>query len=164
MAGLPGVDSIADYGGVFINDGNVEDPQTDESAAFRNLYAANVAALTHTAARAIRSFLGHATTPSDPGSGFVHDAVWDSSNDVKPTVANAGTGIYDLTWPTTITDELLVDHSVNFRRAHAAVESSDGTFRAAHAKVTGPNTVRVYTYSGTTLNDLVGQVITVWAY
>lgn len=163
-AGLPGIDSLATYGGQLANYAPVEDPTTDEDAAWRNLYASNVAGATHTLPRALRSFVGHGTAPTDPPSGFVHDAVWGSANGVKPPVVRFGAGIVDLTWPSTVVDELGQTHSLNFRRALAQVESSDGTFRAAHAKVTGPNTVRVYLYSGTTLNDLVGQLVTVWVW
>lgn len=161
VQGLPEVDGIATYGGALANYQPPEDPTTDEDAAWRNLYVMNVAGMTHTLVRAMRSFLGNATTPGDPSTGFVHDSVWGSDNGVKPTVVNSGTGIYDLTWPTTVTDELGGVHTINFQRAWGAVESSAGTFEAANAKVTGPNTVRVYTYSGTTLNNLVGEVITV---
>lgn len=164
MAGLPGIDSLATYGGEKADYAPIEDPTTDESAEHRNIVFANVAAMTQTSCRAMRSFTGHATTPADPVSGFVHAAVWGSDNGVKPTVAHSATGIYDITWPTDVTDELGETHSVNLRRAVAQVEQSDGTFRDAHPKVTSANVVRVYTYSGTTLDDLVDEVITVWVY
>jgi hypothetical protein len=159
---LPDTDALSTYGGALQNYSAVVDPTTDEDADSRNTYAGNVAMMTHTIVRAIRSFTGDSASPGDPGSGLIHDAVWGNDPGDKSSVANAGTGIYDLTWPATVLDELGNSHSIDFRRAWAQVEQSDGTFRAAHAKVTGPNTVRVYTYSGTTLNDLSTQVITVF--
>ena len=162
-AGLPDVDTLATYGGALANAFQLVDPTTDEDAAWRNLYAMNVAAMTQTAVRAVRAFTGHATTPGDPASN-VHAAVWGNDNSLKPAVAHSGTGIYDITWATTMADGLGQTHSVNFRWARASVMQSDGTFRAAHAKVLSPNIIRVYTYSGTTLNDLVGELIVAWGY
>lgn len=161
---LPDIDALSTYGGALANYSPVVDPTTDEDASARNKYAANVAMMTHTAPRALASFLGHATTPADPASGFVHDAMWGNALGVKPTVVKAGTGIYDMTWPASVNDELGVAHALNLRRALAQVESSDGTFRDAQAKVTSANSVRVYTFAVTTLNDLAGQVVTVWVW
>lgn len=173
---LPNIDSLDTYGGAFRDYSAPVDPTTDELAKYRNWYAMNVAAMTHTAPRAMRTFVTvNGADPTDPVSGFVHDAVWGSSNTVKPTVVRAGEGIWDLTWPTTVDTELAAEDedvgggadatiALNFRRAFAQVESSDGTFKAAHAKVTGANTVRVYTYLVTTLDDIPGLNVTVWVW
>lgn len=170
---LPDKDSFNAYGGPLSNYSPVVDPTTDEDARSRNRYAANVAMMTHTAVRAMRSFVGvDDGDPDDPG-GFVHDAVWGSAPSVKPSVVRVEEGVWDLTWPATVDSALSSAtvaqgggsaHTVNFQRALAQVESEDGSFKLACAKVTGANTVRVYGYSGTALDDLAGLTITVWVW
>lgn len=171
MAFPNSADSLSTYGGALSNYSDPIDPTTDEDAAWRNKYAANVAAMTHTVTRAARSFLGTtggATAIADPSSGFIHDAVWGDAPSVKPSATYVATGTYDVIWPTTITDELGTTHTLSIRRAWAEVESSDGTLRLASAKVTGAQKVRVYTYAPAvagatpTLGQLVGEVISVF--
>lgn len=171
---LPEKRSMSYFGGAIRDYSNVVDPTTDESAKFRNRYVADTAAMTRTAARAMCSFQGvNGADPADPDSGFIHDAVWGNDPSVKPVWTRASEGVVDIEWPETVNDELSLlpedqgggeEHEVNFLRAMAQVESADGTFKAAHAKVTGPNTVRVYCYDGTTLDDLDGLVINVWVW
>jgi hypothetical protein len=161
---LPAVDSLATYGGALENYSPVVDPTTDEDATSRNKYAANVAMATHTLVRAIRSFVGvNGANPTDPVSGFVHDAVWGSTPDVKPTVARTGEGVWTVTWPEEVDDELDEEHTVSLQRAWAEVEC-DGTLYHATAKVTAANvvTVRGWLANGTA-DDLTGLTITVWA-
>jgi hypothetical protein len=171
---LPDKDSLATYGGPMSNYGaaGVVDPTTDEDAGWRNKYAANVAAMTHTIARAACSFLGTtggATAIADPSTGFVHDAVWGDGSTVKPSATRISTGIADVIWPSTVTDELDDSHAVSLRRAWADVEPSNTLFKSANAVVTSANTVRVYTYASPatglapSLADLVGETITVFA-
>lgn len=166
---LPSVDTLSTYGGALEDYSEVVDPTTDESAAWRNKYAANVAMMTHTAPRAIRSFLGTtggATAIADPSSGFVHDAVWGDTASVKPSVTHVSTGTYDAIWASSVDDELAVAHTVSFQRAWANVESSDGVLRVASAKVTAAQKVRIYTYQSAAglvaLSDLPNEVITVF--
>ena len=167
---LPDRDTLATYGGPMSNYSDPIDPTTDEDAAFRNKYAANVAMMSHTIGRAARSFLGTtggATAIADPSTGFVHDALWGDGASVKPSVTHVQTGIYDATWPSSVNDELGAAHTLTLRRAKAAVESSDGTLRIAEAKITGSQKVRIYTYealaNGTVFaSNLVNEVITVF--
>lgn len=167
---LPDRDSISTYGGALANYGAMVDPTTDEDAAWRNKYAANVAMMTHTITRSARTFLGTsggATSVADPSTGFVHDAVWGDSSSVKPSVTHVQTGIYDIVYPSTVSDELAVDHSVAVRRAWGNVEQSDSTLRVAQAAVSSSQKVRVYTYKANAsgqllLDDLVGEIITVF--
>ncbi len=82
---------------------------------------------------------------------------------MKPVGTYVAAGTFDLVYPTGIADALGVTHTLNFKRVYATIESSDGTFRAAGAKVTAGNKVRVYTYNSTpVLADHAGQVVTVW--
>jgi hypothetical protein len=165
---LPAVDSIDLFGGALENYSDPVDPTTDEDAAWRNKYVCNVAMMTHTITRGARSFLGTtggATGIADPSSGFVQDNVWGDAASVKMVGSYVQTGVYFLTAPTAVSDELGVQHNVNMRRAWAAVESSDGTFRHAEAKVSSARTITVYTFEaladGTIKpSQLVGQVIT----
>lgn len=162
---LPDRDAIDTYGGSKQNYSAIVDLSREEDAAHRNKYAANVAMMTHTVTRAVRSFLGTtagATSIADPSTGFVHDAVWGDSATVKPAATYIATGTIDVIWPATVNDELGVSHSVQLGRASANVESSDGTFRIATAKVTGSQKVRVYTYQNGALANLAGEVITVF--
>lgn len=160
---LPDVDDLAALGGTFQNYASVEDPNTDCDAAFFNKNNANNAAMTQTLPRAICTFVGNATTPTDPPSGFVHAAVWGASAPVKPTPARTGAGVYTLTFPTTVTDELGDSHTVNFRRAHGFAEGS--TAYHVQVEVTSANvlTVRVFDAGGTP-NDAAGVNLTVIGY
>jgi len=166
--GLPDVDNFGDYGGAISNYVvGMIDPTTDEDAAQRNLYVANIAAMTHTVWRATRSFLGPTagqTLVADPTKGFSHDAVWGSTADVRPIGTYVAAGTVDVGWPTTVTDALGVAHTVSLQAAEAAVEPSGGAFCHAKAIVVAPNRVRVYTYDSSlsTAANLVGQVVTVW--
>jgi hypothetical protein len=164
---LPDNDTFGDYGGPMSNWGvDVIDPTTDEDAAHRNKYAANVAMMTRTITRAARSYLGMtfgATTLADPTSGFVHDSLWGSAASDKPVGTFIATGITDLIWPTTVTDELGETHTLSLKRAWAEVEPpASGAFLSAKAKVTAANKVRVWTYTGMTLETLAGETITVF--
>jgi len=169
-SGLPDRDSLDAYGGALSNYTDPVDPTTDEDAAWRNLYAMNVAMMTHTITRGARSFLGTtggATGIADPSSGFVHDNVWGDSASVKAVASYVQTGVYFVTTPTAVSDELGVQHSVNIRRAWGNVESSDGTLRLAEPKVSGARSMTVYTYEADAEgrlkpSQLVGQVITVF--
>lgn len=166
---LPDKDSIDTYGGAMANYADVVDPTTDEDAAYRNKYAANVAMMTHTIPRGAFSFLGTtggATAIADPTSGFVHDAVYGDAAGLKPVGSYVQTGVYTWTLPTQVSDELGGTHVPNVRRAWAEVESSDGTFRDAKAKQIGARQITVYTYesfSGSVLpSQLPNQVVTVF--
>ena len=165
---LPAVDSLNTYGGALSNYSDPVDPTTDEDAAWRNKYAANVAMMTHTITRGARSFLGTtggATGIDDPSTGFVHDAVWGDGSGVKLVASYVQTGVYELTAPTAVNDELGTSHTLSIRRAWANVDSSDGTLRIANAKPSAAQRITVYTYQaladGTVKpSQLVGQVIT----
>ncbi len=170
---LPDIASFDDFGGPLNNYSDIIDPTTDESAVYRNRYASDVAAMGHTGLRAFFSFGGHATTPTDP-TGFVHDAMWGTDPSVKPVVTRSNTGLFVGTFPTEVTTELSTatvaqgggdDVTLNFRRAYAQIECTDGTLRHAVAEVTTANTVTVRTFNAAgTANDVVGFTVTVFVY
>lgn len=171
---LPDVDSLATYGGPLADYSPVVDPTTDESAVFRNKYAANVAMMTHTAVRAMRSFVGQAgVDPIDPVVGFVHDAVWGAGPSLKPSVVWQSSGIWLVTWPSTVQSELSpalpsqgggITHAVNLRRAKAEVELDGATKYEATARIIAANVVEVRGWLAGALDDLDGKLVTVWAW
>lgn len=158
---LPAIDTLDTYGGAFQDAAPVEDPTTDESAVYRNKYAANVAAMTQTACRAWCAFVGHASDPADPSS-HVHGAVWGNAASVKPAVSREAEGVYEITFPEEITDDLGEEHVVNLRRAWWNVEGE--TPYVCTATVTAPNviTFRVFDASGSA-DDGADTVFTVFA-
>lgn len=170
MAVLPDKMSLAEVGGPLSNYSDVVDPTTDEDAAWRNKYVANVAMMSHTITRAAVSFLGTtggATAIASPDTGFVHDSLWGDAAGVKPVGSYVQTGVYVFGWATQVSDELGVNHDLNIRRAWAAVESSDGTYRRAEAKRLNTRQITVYTYQVTAGGlmagaNLVGEVITIF--
>lgn len=158
---LPAIDDIDTLGGVLQNEDPIEDPLTQISAELDNINRANTAMMTHTLVRAMRAFIGGAV-PTDPLTLLVHDAVWGSTAPVKPTVTQSATGVHDVTWPTTVDDELGESHTVNFRNAFASVDGTVPIFTTA--TVTSANVVQVRTFSQAgALVDPAG-VITVHAY
>lgn len=171
---LPDISSLASYGGAMSNYSAVVDPTTDEDAKYRNRYACDVAMMGHTAARAICRFTAaNGSNPSDP-TGFVHDALWGSLVAVKPTVARTNEGIWTVTWPSTVDDELTdedasigggVTHSVSIRTAIAQGTAVAGVLKHAVAEVTSSTvvTVRGFLADGTA-DDIAGSIITVIAY
>lgn len=160
MAGLPEIDDLDTVGGEKEDYEPVEDPVTDLAAAHWNLVAMNATMVTQTATRAIRRFVGHATTPAEPSSN-PQFAVWGNGVSVLPTVAKGGTGIYDITWPTSVTDPLGVSHTVNFVDGTWNVNGS--TAYTCTLTVTSPNVVRlrVFDMAGVA-NDGAGATFAVF--
>ena len=158
---LPDTDTIDTYGGELINYHQIVDPTTDRDADAMNQALASVAGMTHTAIRAWRTFVGHATTPTDPASNS-HDSVWGNSAGVKPTCAHSATGVYTVTWTATQDDELGETHTLNLRRGWAQVEGA--TAYVCQVDFTAANVarVRVFDMAGAA-NDAVGANITVYA-
>lgn len=168
---LPAISSLANFGGPKANYAAVTDPTTDEDAADRNRYACDVAMLGHSAPRGFVRFVAvNGGAPTDPASN-VHDALWGSAVGVKPAVARTGEGIWTVTLPTTVDDELTsedpslgggVTHTVSVRTAIAQATAVAGVLVHAVAEVTSANviTVRGFTAAGTA-DDIAGSAITV---
>jgi hypothetical protein len=154
---LPDTDSFATYGGSLQNYAPVEDPTTDRDALAANQAYASIAAATHTVARAWARFVTSATTPSLATTNG-NDANWGNSLGVQPTPARVSTGVFTLTWPSTIVDENGGTHTVNLRRAFAQPEGA--TLYNAQALVTAPNIVTVYTFTAAgSANDIAGVTV-----
>lgn len=164
---------LDDYGGPMANYADVVDPNTDEDAKFRNRYACDTAMLTHVSPVAIFRFITVAGgAPTEPT--FVHDARWGNSAFVKPIVARTGTGVWTVTWPSLVDDDMTqfdpsvgggVQHSVNFRTAEARATPVAGVLKHAAATVTAPNIITVNGYlANGTADDIAGSTVTVFAY
>lgn len=165
--GLPDVDSFARYGGPLQNSGPL-DPWT-ESAEQRNLYVANVAAMTQTVARAMRSFIAPTAGQGTiyDATGLAHDAVWGAASGYKPAITGVTGGYgFDIFWPTQITDDFGNKRLLSLKRAYATVESTNGTLYLAQAHVMSNRKVRVFTFNAgvglSTPRNIVGQTVTVW--
>ncbi len=157
---LPDTDSFDTLGGELSNYAPVEDPTTDLDADADNKTRLDVAGMTETCARAWCCFVGNAATPTDPASN-VHGAVWGSTAPVKPTVTRTGAGVYTITWPASVTDELSAAHTVNLRRAWWNVEGTTPYICTA-TPVANVVTFRVFTHAGVA-DDAAGVNLTVYA-
>lgn len=168
---LPSISSIDNYGGPKANYAPVTDPTTDEDAADRNRYVCDVAMMSHSAPRGFVRFVAvDGAAPTDPASN-VHDAMWGSSVSVKPVIERSSEGVWTITLPTTVDDELTAEeeslgggetHTVNVRAAVAQATAVAGVLVHAVAEVTSPNviTVRGFTAGGAA-DDIAGSTITV---
>lgn len=118
MPNLPDIPTLADdLGGVLENYAPVEDPVTDLDAGFDNSSRCNIAMMSHTAPRSWARITLAATT----GALVLvaHDAMWGNALAVAPALARTSAGIFTLTYPATVDDELGDEHTVNFRDAWA---------------------------------------------
>jgi hypothetical protein len=85
-----------------------------------------------------------------------HDAVWGGDVGVLPTVTQSATGIYLVTWPATIEDEIGVTRTLNIRYPHEP-STIDTTLSAAKVSAYTANTMTVRTFNAAgTANALNG--------
>lgn len=144
---LPDKDSAAAWGVPFSDYAPVTDPTTDLSASAFNEIAADVAAMTRTAPRAIVSWAG--TTFSAPNSvaPLAHDSVWGTS--VAPTILNSSDGFWEIQWPTTVTDELGNSHAISMRWPGVPrVIGKEGVYAYIYAYTSNSVHVGVNTFAG----------------
>ncbi len=98
-------DAFSTYGGGLFDYSSVVDPTRDRPAAGANAAYSAVAGMTHTAIRAwVRMTLNATATPVL----VAHDALWGNSLAVAPVLARTGVGIYTITWPTNVQDEITI--------------------------------------------------------
>jgi len=157
---LPSIDTITTYGGVFADYGvSVVDPTTDQSADDFNKMSASVAMMTNTAIRAWAIFTTAATTGAMALQS--HGAVWGTS--VAPTLARSGAGVFTVTWPSTVDDELGESHNVNILGV-LRPNPYGSTLVHTQAERTSANVVTVYTFAaGGAADDVVGtNVLVAW--
>jgi|SRR5215210_762124 len=155
---LPDIDAIETLGGALRDFSPVEDPETERSADDANKAYCDVAMATHTLTRAWARITTHATTPTLAA----HDEQWAARTSTVPVVARTGAGVFTVTWPSLVTDELAVTHALNLRDAWAAAHGATAVH--VQADVTGPAvvTVRVFDMAGAA-TDAAGTAVTVFA-
>lgn len=161
---FPAKDTIAGYGGVLNDYAAVVDPTTDRPAAGSNQAYGTAAAMTHNAAKAFaRVVLAASTGALALASSNGHDAAWGSSAPVVPTLVRTALGVFTITWPATITDEIGATQSVFFRYAQGTVEGASAYLLTS--SVTAANVVTLYAWTTAgAASDLVGVTINLTVY
>jgi hypothetical protein len=156
---LPDIDSLATAGGVVIDYSPSIDPTTDRPALGTNQGYADATAATHTNIRAFVRFQPVGTGAPILAVSNGHDEVWGGGSGntvVAPTRTTVG--IYVLTWPTTVTDEIAASvlalpgysgspHTLNFRHCWGNSEGG-ATFYNVECAVTAPSVITVWIWSG----------------
>ena len=156
---LPSLDTLSSYGGALNNYGTgVVDPTTDRDAAAANQAYATIAMASRMVPRCEVAFTGSSTSPALAS----WEAVWRQATGTAPTIGRTGVGIYTITWPTTVNDELTVSHTLNLQRSHGQAEGA-ASYRV-QCQATSPNVITVWTFNSSgTLVDPTGVTIVVWA-
>jgi hypothetical protein len=160
---LPKVASLANYGSALNNYSATVDSSTDRDAAGANPAYGDTAGMTHTATRAWARFVPAGSSAPSFATTNARDEVWNNGNNVAPTLARSSTGIYTLTYPATVFDEIPstlpgatpAGFAVNLRAALCNVEPGSTTNYDARAIITAANviTVQIYTVGSSTLHD-----------
>ena len=146
----------------------VEDVSTDRSALEVNTAFAGISMMSHTSVRAWVNFtLG--ATPQIADGYTAWDAQWKSATPTLPIIANTGTGIYTVTFPAQVEDDMKLGnlHSLNFRSVQASfmTSSASPTLGICITRILAPYQIEVKVYSATTitLNNLNNQtIISLW--
>lgn len=157
---LPGIDDIDDLGGVKENEAPIEDITRELDAAHINKLEANVAMATRTQPRAWARLTLAATTGAMVLES--HMAVWGSASGDAPVVARSTTGVFTVTWPTDVEDELGVTHTTNLRAAWASVEGATPYQHTETVTAANVVTIRMFTASGVA-DDAAGVKVNVFA-
>lgn len=155
---LPDADSLSTYGGPYANYGiGPVDPTTDLDANLFNKVIANVAMMSRMVDRCEVAFVWNGSTATVSS----WEAMWKGVTTTAPTVARSSTGLFVITWPSTVQDELLVSHTTNLVSAFGWAQGSTAFEVQAQASA---NTTTVYTFTGSgTLTDPTNATIRVRA-
>jgi hypothetical protein len=160
---LPDRDDLATFGGAFSNAHDVVDPTTDMDASYHNKLASDVAMMTRTAIRALARFVTNGTNAPNDASGLVHMALWGASVSVKPVVARTGVGVYTVTWPTTVADELSVTHTVSLAAGWIGIEGATPYLWTVTMTAANVASVRIFNATTGAAADTTGVGINVFA-
>ena len=146
---LPKGDYLAGYCSSLVSAQPITDPTTDRSEEAASEAYASVAAMTHTAIRSWCQFRFHVDNKGEKKLELKqHDAVWGNASAVAPVLTHEGPGIFTLTWPTSIVDELGDTQSVNTRTAWTSVfDGGDEANRHVQCSPTSANEVTVYSFT-----------------
>jgi len=170
----PDVDSLATYGGGLNDYSPVIDATTDRPAAGANASYASTAMMSHVAPRcAVRFSPQGSGTPILAAAGAQWDAQWGLATPTPPVLARTGTGVYTITYPATVADEIPVGaagynasgHSTSLRFCWINLEYGATTPYILKAVVTAPNviTVSIYNTSFVATDPNDGTVIGIFA-
>lgn len=152
---LPENSSIATYGFPKVNYSSPIDPSTDVDMDLLNIAMTDTAAMTRTVDRGwIRMSLAASSGALVLNSW---DTVWKESTPTLPVLARSSTGVFTVTFPTTVEDALENTYSVNLKGCSSGLTESCGGLFGCSVSV---NVITITTKSlAGSLNDLVGQVI-----
>lgn len=156
---LPEVDAITTYGGIKTSLAPPTDPRTDRSAEECTIAYADIAAMTHT----VRRCWARVTTAASTGAMVLvdHNAVWGTGT--APTLSRSSAGVFDIQWPTTVSDALSESHTTNLRAAESP-QVEGATDYHAQATLTDGRTMRLYVFDmAGVASDAVGTTIFVGA-
>jgi hypothetical protein len=155
---LPDIDTIATLGGKLQNYAPVADPLTDLAADLDNNNRCDTAMMTRLAQKSWCAITLAATTNAIVL--LAHEAQWGNGGAVAPVPAHVSTGIYRVTYPATVEDELGNSHTLNFRWGEGHVRGSAAY--TVNVVPVAPNMLMVYVqnYSGA-LADAAGTSIDV---
>jgi hypothetical protein len=163
---LPDRDSIQTFGGPYADYSPVIDSSTDASSAGFNPMLSDVAMLGLPAVRAWVRF-----TPAGTGTPTLasHMAMWGTGAGVAPTIARTSTGIYTVTWPSLVADQVPAGAAGYFGNHTLNLLASTGqTEGSTYFAVQGSASANVGTYAifntSNVLADPNGPTILVIAY
>jgi len=156
---LPDEATLSDtYGGPYTNERPVEDPTTEIDADAASELMSDTAGCTRMIARAWVKFNGltyTSGTQSIPVSD--HNATWGGSAGVIPVVTQSAAGIYLITWPATVTDEILVLRTLNIRYPHVP-STIDTALSSGKVSAFTANTMTVRTFNAAGAADALNAI------
>lgn len=155
---LPNRDSLSTFGGTlgagYADFASSLDPTTDMPASAGNQLLSDVAMMTRTAVRAWVRF-----APAGVGTVILvaHYALWGNASGVAPVLAYGGsTGIYTITWPATVQDDITVTsaagyvgpQALNLLATHGQCESPSALWNVQGSVSGNVGTYALYNSSG----------------
>ena len=137
---------INTYGGVFLDQTPVQNPQTQQSAAFANRANEDLAQLTRTTTKARVTFVPVATAAPIALSALTVTVAshYGSGSAQKPVITKTATGIYSIVFPASAIDSLDGSETVSFVDGSAAVRGVTDGYARVFSIAT--NTIVVYVY------------------
>jgi hypothetical protein len=162
---LPDIDTLTTYGGGLNDFSPVVDPTTDRPAAGANAAYASLAAMTATAPRAwVRMTLNGASAPTL----VAHNSHWGNQIGVAPVLSRSSAGVLVVTWPTTVTDQILPGspgyfgpHTLNLRAGWGNVRFVSTAWLVFVIPSTNVATVNICSVAGT-LSDTTATDVDVY--
>jgi len=151
---------IDSYGGVFEDELPVQNPTTEQGAAYGNRLHEDVGHMTNTSTRWAWTFptTTTAAVTTVSAAGVVVHSHAGAGSAAKPVISKTATGVYECTCPASFVDALGTTEVVTFFWAQAA--AMDATQCAVCSCVVASNVVTVYVRDSATqaLTDLGGGI------